>query len=1529
MLTKELLRRCRAVLLCAVVMCCTAIHSKAQQVNQLYISMLDYSYNCQTGMATVKYHITNTDPGGNTGGYNTSYTINFGVYSTSGFIANGDDDVEATMGYIVGDVIEIRAYGVGNNFTYPLSMAYQGYRPKPAKPYIFPFDPVVTICSGQTVTLYAHHATFDPGNYIWSNGQTGETIEVSTPGTYTVQEIGSCGNSDPSDPITVVVNPAPVPPTISSSNGTLLCNGNSTTLNAAGSGGTINWSNGASGTSTTVSAAGSYYATETNGCGTSGNSNTITLSTNNSPSAPSVSSSNGTSLCNGQSTTLSAAPTAGGTLTWNTGNTGGSITVSAPGDYYVSEANGCGTGPNSNVVTITAGSAPAAPVISSSNGTLLCNGISTALSASGGGSISWNNGASGTTISVSAAGTYYATASNSCGTSGNSNSIVLTTNVTPTAPSVSASGTLLCNGASATLSSSPSYGGSINWNTGATGNNLSVSNAGNYYAYESNGCGNSGNSNTITISTASTPAAPTVTPSGTQQLCNGASVTLSSSGSDITWNTGATGNTITVSTAGNYYAVDRNVCGSSSASNSVNVTTVVCPTPLPGSSFFVCPGTLKTLDAGADYDTYQWSTGATTRTIAVGPGTYTVTVSKQGCYATSAAVTVGYYTVTAPTISASGGTTFCAGNSINLTASSGSAYAWNTGANTSSINVTASGAYYVTVTDGNGCQSTSNAVNVTVNPLPTASISGGGSVCQGGAAQTVTYTGSGGVAPYTFGYKINGGSTQTISTNSGNSVSISVPASSAGSFIYSLVSVQESSSTACTNSASGSVTVNVNALPSATITGSTTVCKNASSPSITFTASNGSAPFIFSYRINGGSTQVITASSGNSVSIAAPTNTAGTFTYSLVSVQEAAGCVNAANGNVTVVVNPLPDASITGTTSICQASVSPNITFTGNGGVAPYTFVYKINGGSNQTVVTTSGNSVSVAVPTTTAGNFVYSLVSVQDASSTACVNAASGESTVTVNALPTATISGDATLCRNSTSPSITFTGANGTAPYTFSYKINGGALQAITTASGNSASVQVPTDAAGTFVYALISVRDASNTSCSNAASGTATIAVNPLPTATITGNTTICQNGPAPVITFTGSGATPPYTFEYRINSDAIQTVVSSGNTATVNAPTDVPGSFTYTLISVKESSSTACSNAASGNVTVVVKPQPVKATITSSNTHLCNGDIAVLKVSNYVSGQTYVWFKDGVLFRSSTKDTIQVTIAGNYTATAVSTDGCSAASTSDAITITTGTVITPVITGSLKVCEGGKTMLAAINDRYDKWWWTDPPRGNLLSGDSSFFAEAGQYRVKVEMQGCFDSTLVTVTANDTEFPAGELKTNKSSIAYGDAVEFFADVTGATNYKWDLGNGSKFDTKSNRITETYYKTGDSIPVKLLAVSERNCITKFTAYVSVGAMDKKVIADNSFTGTVKDWNVFPIPFHSEIKITAVLQRAETVRFDLFTVDGKWIKSWTAAGQKGDNLFTADLSSLTGKVMYFITAFYNGQKHYDKIYKY
>ncbi|MEQ1768125.1 MAG: PKD domain-containing protein, partial [Methylotenera sp.] len=248
-----------------------------------------------------------------------------------------------------------------------------------------------------------------------------------------------------------------------------------------------------------------------------------------------------------------------------------------------------------------------------------------------------------------------------------------------------------------------------------------------------------------------------------------------------------------------------------------------------------------------------------------------------------------------------------------------------------------------------------------------------------------------------------------------------------------------------------SKTVVVPILVNATITGTTTLCQNATQPTITFTGTNGVLPYTFTYNINGGAAQTISTTGTNtSVTLLAPTNIVGPFAYNLVKVENAnpAFCSRVITGQTaTVTVNPLPTATITGAINVCQNTTAPLITFTGANATAPYTFTYNINGGTNQTITTTSGNSVTLAAPTTSVGTFNYNLVSVVDASTTLCSNTAVGSAQVVVQATPTATITGTISLCKDAAAPSITFNGVNGIAPFTFTYNINGGATQTVST--------------------------------------------------------------------------------------------------------------------------------------------------------------------------------------------------------------------------------------------------------------------------------------------------------------------------------------------------------------------------------------------------------------------------------------------------------------------------------------------------
>ena len=522
-------------------------------------------------------------------------------------------------------------------------------------------------------------------------------------------------------------------------------------------------------------------------------------------------------------------------------------------------------------------------------------------------------------------------------------------------------------------------------------------------------------------------------------------------------------------------------------------------------------------------------------------------------------------------------------------------------------------------------QPQTGSATVIVNPLPTATVAGNTTVCLNDASPNITFTGAVGTAPYTFTYNINGGAPLTVTTTVGNSITVPVPTNISGTFIYNLLSVQDASSTTCSQNQTGSVTVIVKDLPTATIAGTINVCLNAPSPNITFTGAVGIAPYTFTYNINGGAPLTVTTTVGNSVTVAASTTAVGTFIYNLLSVREGSpnACIQNQTGSATVVVNPLPTATVAGNITVCLNDAAPNITFTGAGSTAPYTFTYNINGGAPLTVTTTLGNSITVPVPTNVSGTFIYNLLSVQDASSTACSQNQTGSVTVIVKDLPTATIAGTINVCLNATSPNITFTGAVGTAPYTFTYNINGGAPLTVSTTVGSSVTVAAPATATGTFIYNLLSVREGSANACIQNQTGSATVIVNPLPTATVAGNTAVCLNAASPNITFTGAGATAPYTFTYNINGGAPLTVTTTvGNSITVAVPTNVAGTFTYNLLSVQDASSTTCSQNQTGNAVVTVHPLPV-INFTNSTPSCETRDILFTDNSNPLVGTLTNW------------------------------------------------------------------------------------------------------------------------------------------------------------------------------------------------------------------------------------------------------------------------------------------------------------------
>lgn len=269
-----------------------------------------------------------------------------------------------------------------------------------------------------------------------------------------------------------------------------------------------------------------------------------------------------------------------------------------------------------------------------------------------------------------------------------------------------------------------------------------------------------------------------VSASGPTTFCQGGNVTLTAAtGTAYSWSNGQTTQSITVTQGGSYTVAVNNGTGCAAVSNPV-VVSVTNATPVSitnsGPTTF-CPGGSVTLTASSG-SSYSWTNGQTTQSITVSQsGNYSVSVNNgNGCTSVSLPTNVSVTAPTPATISNSGPLTFCQGGNVTLTASTGASYEWSNGLKTSSITITSSGTYSVIVANSNGCTSASSSVTVSVEALPTPTITINGPTTLN-AGQSTTLTASGGTS---YIWIPGGQTTSSITVNTpGN---YSVKATSAG-----------------------------------------------------------------------------------------------------------------------------------------------------------------------------------------------------------------------------------------------------------------------------------------------------------------------------------------------------------------------------------------------------------------------------------------------------------------------------------------------------------------------------------------------------------------------------------------------------------------------------------------------------------------------------------------------------------------------------------------------------------------------------
>jgi len=269
--------------------------------------------------------------------------------------------------------------------------------------------------------------------------------------------------------------------------------------------------------------------------------------------------------------------------------------------------------------------------------------------------------------------------------------------------------TTICTGQSLILDAG-NPGASFIWSNASTTQTISVTNPGTYFVNVT--IGGCSSADTITVSFV---APPVVNLGNDTILCVGQTLILNAGnlGSTYLWSTGATTQSINITSAGNFWVDVANF--GCTVSDTINVSFVNSNFVNLGNDTTLCIGNTLILDVGVSGATYSWSTGAITQTISVSnAGTYSVTANDNGCIDGD---TIVITTTPSPTVNLGADTVACNGTSITLDAgNAGMNYNWSNTLTTQQIQVSTSGNYSVTVTNLSGCTGT-DAITVSfVNP---------------------------------------------------------------------------------------------------------------------------------------------------------------------------------------------------------------------------------------------------------------------------------------------------------------------------------------------------------------------------------------------------------------------------------------------------------------------------------------------------------------------------------------------------------------------------------------------------------------------------------------------------------------------------------------------------------------------------------------------------------------------------------------------------------------------------------------------
>jgi gliding motility-associated-like protein len=357
----------------------------------------------------------------------------------------------------------------------------------------------------------------------------------------------------------------------------------------------------------------------------------------------------------------------------------------------------------------------------------------------------------------------------------------------------------------------------------------------------------------------------------------------------------------------------------------------------------------------------------------------------------------------------------------NVTNRPGSTYIWTIPGGTAIIGdpsantitlifANVGGTISVRETNAAGCVTNHNPFSVSVYPLPTATISGGGTICDGASRNLIVdFTGTG---PFSFTYALNGVAQPPINT-AADPYTLNVAL--AGT--YSIINVSDAN---CTNNGTGNTTVSYFPKPTGLISGTNEMCLG-NSTTLTFSFT-GTAPYTFSYS-DGVTPITITGHLTNVYTI--NVSPVSSTTYTLTSLTDANSCTGVISGSAVITVNTPPVLTLTGTNLICYNVSTGAVDMTITGGTAPFGITW-----TGPDSFTASSEDISGLRE----GYYAVNVLDTKGCTATANV-------TLTQPPVLNGSAAGTNITCFGAADGTITISGATGGAG-TYEFSINGGGL-------------------------------------------------------------------------------------------------------------------------------------------------------------------------------------------------------------------------------------------------------------------------------------------------------------------------------------------------------------------------------------------------------------------------------------------------------------------------------------------------------